>query len=80
MIQLTPHNERGGCRGYDTQQEREIDITRLRCEGFNHFTTYRDANSPIALSYGKSPFQATNVLLQKPWSPKPGDRGYDLLC
>jgi len=84
MIQLTPHCERGGCRGYDSVAEREADIRKLESEGFDHFVPYRDSDAPIALSYGKRQVSKDNPEnsgeIRRHWTPKPGDRGYDLLC
>lgn len=81
MIQLTKHRPLGGNRGYDSVEERDADIERLKAEGYDHFTFYRDAKAPIAVSYGKrvKSDQPTKPAIQ-PWCPKPGDRGYDLLC
>lgn len=83
MIQLTPHRELGGCRGYDSVVERDTDIEKLKEEGFDHFTTYCDTNAPIALCYGKrviSDIDPEKARENRHWSPKPGNRGYDLLC
>lgn len=84
MVQLAPHRELGGCRGYDSVEEREADIRKLKEEGFDHFVTYRDSNAPIALSYGKRVVSETGAKesgeIRRHWTPKPGDRGYDLLC
>lgn len=78
MIQITTHTERGGCRGYDTAEEREQDIQALKVEGFNHFVNYRDTQAPIALNYGIGSVQPQQPI-RRPWQPKPGDPGYDLL-
>lgn len=80
--QLTKHSERGGCRGYDSVGERDLDIERLRGEGYDHFVTYCDSDAPIALSYGKRYVDNSVVpeSVKRVYSPKPGDRGYDLLC
>lgn len=84
MVQLTPHRELGGCRGYDSVEEREADIRKLMEKGFDHFTTYRDSAAPIALSYGKRQIPKDDSEfsgeIRRHWSPRPGDRGYDLLC
>ena len=52
MIQITPHTDRGGTRGYDSDAERETDKQTLRAGGFDHFTDYRDTAAEFALSYG----------------------------
>ena len=80
MIQITPHSTLGGCRGYDSQEERDNDIKKLKEEGFNYFTPYRDTQATIALSYGVSEVTEHVGPHKRPWQPKPGDSGYDLMC
>lgn len=80
MIQITRHNERGGNRGYDSVEERDTDIERLRTQGFNHFVMYHDTQAEIALLYSKVEKSVASSTMERPWSPKPGNRGYDLLC
>lgn len=81
MIQITEHSDRGGNRGYDSVEEREEDVKRLQEEGFDHFVHYRDSQASITLAYGKRDRSRERPLItRRPWQPKPGDRGYDLLC
>lgn len=76
------------CRGYDSIEERDADIAQLRTEGCNYFVEYRDSNCPIALCYGYAAWKDDNLCShpiqrtspRRPWSPRPGDTGYDLLC
>lgn len=79
MKQLTRHTEKGGNRGYDSVEERDEDIKRLKEQGYNHFVTYRDSNASIALSYGIAHYPMNPIEIKRPWTPKPGDRAYDLL-
>ena len=68
--QLTRHSYRGGCRGYDSEGERAADIAGLQAIGFDYFTTYRDAQAPIALSYGRTPENELAYLDEKEtWRP-----------
>jgi hypothetical protein len=80
MIQITEHRELGGCRGYDSVEERDADILALRAEGYDHFVTYRDTQAEVALSYGKCFPPMATAEIYRSWYPKPGNRGYDLLC
>lgn len=94
MKQITTHKpfneakpfECGGCRGYDSQEEREKDIEQLRKEGFNYFYRFSDTSAPIALCYGWAAYADPNyhfAPVEQPksrWYPQPGNRGYDCLC
>lgn len=79
MKQLTQHTLRGGCRGYDSDDERTLDIIALQELGYNHFTTYRDTEAKYALSYGCSMCQLNPKPVKRPWTPKPGNMAYDCL-
>lgn len=81
-IQLTGGmDERGGCRGWLTEEARKEGIELLRKQGFNYFTTYKDTNAEFAVSYAKVPESFYSECLVK--NPNHGwmvrHPGYDLM-
>lgn len=65
MKQITQHTERGGTRGYDSEQERYDDIEALKKQGFTHFVHYRDTQAPIALCYAKTTTEVSDSMIER---------------